>query len=155
MSEPADDPGPEPVAAAEIAEVKLPRAKALRTEERTLDITPKHTEELPATPQRERRILSTAWIEAPLSLHELGREIGWDEVTYLRRIGTRWLLWRAGPAVDAMARYGAIDLRADNRLLTFDLRADGGGRGVGADGETYERFRTWKESLRDADTHDQ
>jgi hypothetical protein len=33
---------------------------------------------------------------------------------------------------------------------TFRLRPDGSGEGVGADGRTHERFRTWKEALRDA-----
>ena len=124
--------------------------KSLRVEERPLDATPRSTAELPPTPQRDRRIRSTSWTEAPTVLHALGADLGWDEVLYLRAIGGRWLLWRAGPAVDAESRYGAIDLANDRALLTFDLHADGSGSGVGADGQRYDRFRTWKESLRDA-----
>lgn len=124
--------------------------RPLRVEERPLDATLRSTDELPPTPQRDRRIPSTAWIQAPDALHELGADIGWPEVIYLRMIGTRWLLFRAGPAVDANARYGAIDLMNFPKLLTFDLGPDGNGTGIGADAKTHDRFRTWKESLRDA-----
>jgi hypothetical protein len=124
--------------------------RPLRVEERPLDATPRSTDELPPTPQRDRRIPSTAWIQAPDALHELGADIGWPEVIYLRMIGSRWLLFRAGPAVDANARYGAVDLMNFPKLLTFDLGPDGNGTGVGAEGKLHDRFRTWKESLRDA-----
>jgi hypothetical protein len=30
---------------------------------------------------------------------------------------------------------------------TFRLQPDGSGKGVGADGRTHARFRTWKEAL--------
>ena len=33
---------------------------------------------------------------------------------------------------------------------TFRLFPDGSGVGEGPDGRTHERFRTWKEALRDA-----
>ena len=76
----------------------------------------------------------------------MGDDIGRPLVAYKRRIGD-WLLWRAGPASRADARYMA--LRADDldRRLTFRLFPDGRGEGVGADGRTHTRFRTWKESL--------
>ena len=50
----------------------------------------------------------------------------------------------------ADARYMAIDADDLTRSYTFRLFADGHGDGIGADGTTHARFRTWKESLRDA-----
>jgi hypothetical protein len=122
---------------------------SIRTEERTLDTTPRTTAELPATPQRDRRIESGSWTTAPSALHTLGADINQPAVIYLRRLGERWSLWRAGPAIDAHSRYAAIDLTDETTMFTFSLEPDGTGSGVGPDGVTYERFRTWKESLRD------
>ncbi len=103
-----------------------------------------HTADLPDTPQREYRIPAHAWVEAPEVLLRLGDEIG-AAVEYKRRIG-RWLLWRAGPPVGE-ARYLAVapDLAEHHR---FDLHGKRG-TGTGPDGTRHERFRTWKESLRD------
>ena len=70
-------------------------------------------------------------------------------MAYKRRIG-RYLLWRAGPAVHADARYMALASDDLDERYTFRLFADGSGNGVGADGVSHTRFRTWKESLRDA-----
>jgi hypothetical protein len=70
-------------------------------------------------------------------------------VAYKRRIG-HWLLWRAGPASKADARYAAVDATDLARVFTFRLFADGTGEGVGPDGATHPRFRAWKEALRDA-----
>lgn len=89
------------------------------------------------------------WVDAPPDLIELGADFGVSLVAYKRRIG-QFLLWRAGPAMGADARYAAIDATDPARSYTFRLRADGTGEGVGADGVVYERFRSWKESLRDA-----
>jgi len=50
----------------------------------------------------------------------------------------------------ADARYMALAADDLSRRYTFRLFADGSGSGVGADGATHSRFRTWKESLRDA-----
>ena len=108
-----------------------------------------HTVDLPATPTRDFLIPATRWIEAPESLRTLGSEFGVDLVAYKRRIG-RWLLWRAGPAVGADARYMAVDADDPSHAFTFRLFADGTGEGVGPDGVTHARFRSWKESLRDA-----
>lgn len=105
--------------------------------------------DLPPTPQRDRNIPARAWIEAPDALVHLGDDIGGVEAQYKRRIG-RWLLWRSGPATGADARYLAVDADDLSRSFTFRLFPDGSGSGDGPDGETYERFRTWKESLRDA-----
>lgn len=107
------------------------------------------TEELPDLPTRDRTIVATAWREAPVELLALGADLGHEQVDYKRRIGP-WLLWRSGPATKAAARYMA--LRADRRedQYTFTLRPDGTGEGLGPDGVRYERFREWKESLRDA-----
>ena len=118
-------------------------------DERPIDPTPVHTVELPATPQRDRNIPARAWVEAPVALLTLGDDIDQPLVAYKRRIG-RWLLWRAGPAVKADARYMAIDADDLTRHCTFRLFADGHGEGRRPDGARYERFRSWKEALRDA-----
>lgn len=117
-------------------------------EDRPIDPTPLHTAELPATPQRDRTIPATAWLEAPPSLLELGRDLGHSLVAYKRRIGP-WLLWRAGPASKGDARYAA--LAADDPAIgfTFRLHPAGDGEGMGPDGAVHHRFRTWKEALRD------
>jgi hypothetical protein len=108
-----------------------------------------HTAELPPLPQRDFLIPATRWIEAPPELRALGDDLGIELVAYKRRIG-RFLLWRAGPAVKAHARYMAIAADDLAERYTFELVPDGSGQGVGADGVTHARFRTWKESLRDA-----
>ena len=108
-----------------------------------------HTADLPPTPTRDHSIWATQWVEVTPELLQLGDDIGIESSMYKRRIG-RFLLWRAGPAVDADARYLAIDAGALSVSYSFRLYPDGTGSGVGADGETHQRFRTWKESLRDA-----
>ena len=77
-----------------------------------------------------------------------GEDIGSPVATYKRRIG-RWLLWRAGPARRADARYVAID--ADDLTTSFEFRLlpDGTGHGTGPGGTRHDRFRAWKEDLRD------
>lgn len=104
-----------------------------------------HTDELPDLPQRDSRIVASRWIEAPAGIRSLGEDFG-EEAGYVRRIG-RYLLWRAGPAVHADARYGAVCFDDLTVLLTFRLLPDGRGEGVGADGESHTRLRTWKQSL--------
>jgi hypothetical protein len=108
-----------------------------------------HTADLPPLPQRDSLIPAERWVEAPAELRDLGADIGVTLVAYKRRIG-RFLLWRAGPAVGADARYMALDSEDLAHRYTFRLTPDGDGSGVGADGATHSRFRTWKESLRDA-----
>ncbi|MEX0663568.1 MAG: hypothetical protein WD598_02210 [Acidimicrobiia bacterium] len=108
-----------------------------------------HTDELPATPQRDFLIPAERWVEAPAELCTLGADLGIELVAYKRRI-KGFLLWRAGPAVDADARYMAVDADDFGRQYVFRLFADGTGEGAGPDGVTHTRFRTWKESLRDA-----
>ena len=117
-------------------------------EDRPIDPTPVHTVDLPATPQRDRTIPATAWIEAPAALLDLGRDIGHELVAYKRRIGP-WLLWRAGPAVKGNARYAAIAADDLREQFTFRLHPSGDGEGVGPDGVEHTRFRAWKEALRD------
>jgi hypothetical protein len=107
------------------------------------------TEELPATPQRDFLIPAERWLEAPERVRTLGADFGVALVAYKRRIG-RFLLWRAGPASGADARYGALASDDPTECYTFRLHPDGTGEGVGADGRRHQRFRTWKESLRDA-----
>jgi hypothetical protein len=106
------------------------------------------TAELPATPQRFFLIPAERWIEAPPELRDLGADIGVELVAYKRRIG-RYLLWRAGPAAGADARYMAIAADDPNERWTFRLFPDGSGQGD-APGGSHTRFRSWKEDLRDA-----
>ena len=123
-------------------------ADALPADERPVDPTPVHTDDLPPTPTRDRNIPASAWVEAPEALLRLGDDIGGREAMYKRRIGP-WLLWRAGTASKADSRYLAV--RADDLgvVHTFRLFPDGSGEGVGPAGEHHARFRTWKEALRD------
>ena len=109
------------------------------------------TAELPATPQRDFLIPAERWIEAPEELRTLGADLGIDLVAYKRRIN-RYLLWRAGPAYKADARYMAIASDDLAERWTFRLNPDGEGEGLGPDGRMHKKFRLWKESLRDA-TH--
>jgi hypothetical protein len=124
---------------------------ALPYNERPYDAAPIHTEDLPATPQRDRNIPAAAWVEAPSELLHLGDDIAVDaaHTDYKRRID-RWLLWRAGPATGADARYMAIAADDLRRQHTFRLFSDGTGEGIGPSGKTHERFRTWKEDLKGA-----
>lgn len=107
-----------------------------------------HTADLPPTPQRDRNIPAEAWVEAPERLLRSGDDIGSPAINYKRRIGP-WLLWRAGPAKGADARYVAIDADDLGRSYEFRLFPDGTGDGRGPTAE-HSRFRTWKEDLRDA-----
>lgn len=106
------------------------------------------TSELPATPQRYFLIPAERWVEAPPELLALGADFGIDLVAYKRRIG-RYLLWRAGPAAGADARYMAIAADDTSEQWTFRLFPDGSGEGE-APGGAHTRFRSWKEDLRDA-----
>lgn len=108
-----------------------------------------HTEDLPPLPQRDSLIPATRWVEAPAALRALGADFGVDLVAYKRRIG-RFLLWRAGPASRADARYMALASDDLAERYSFRLYPDGRGEGLGADGVDHTRLRTWKESLRDA-----
>jgi hypothetical protein len=108
-----------------------------------------HTDELPPLPQRDRLIPATRWLEAPTELLALGDDIGHPVIAYKRRIG-RYLLWRAGPAVTADARYMALAADDLSERYTFRLWPDGRGEGRGPDGIMHARFRAWKEALRDA-----
>jgi hypothetical protein len=123
---------------------------ALRYDERPYDETPIHTADLPATPVRDRNIPASAWVEAPADLLALGDDLpGRPVADYKRRIGP-WLLWRAGPASGADARYWVA--RADDLAVsyTFRLLPSGDGDGEGPSGTRHTRFRSWKEDLRDA-----
>ena len=122
---------------------------ALPYDQRPTDDTPVHTIDLPATPQRDRNIPATAWVEAPAALLGLGADFDGPVADYKRRIG-RWFLWRAGPASRADARYIAIAADDLATAYTFRLYPDGDGEGVGPSGATHTRFRAWKEDLRDA-----
>ena len=122
---------------------------ALPYDQRPSDETPVHTDDLPATPTRDRNIPARAWVEAPPDLLELGADLeGRPEADYKRRI-RRWLLWRAGPATGGHARYLAVSADDLTDVATFRLYPDGSGDGTGPSGERHTRFRTWKEDLRD------
>jgi hypothetical protein len=118
----------------------------MKADDRPVDSTPLHTDDLPATPVRDRNIPASAWIEAPLELLRLGEDIAQPLVTYKRRIG-RWLLWRAGPATHADARYLALDANDPTVRHAFRLYPDGSGDGTGPSGRSHTRFRSWKEDL--------
>ena len=124
---------------------------ALRYDERPYDDTPIHTADLPLTPVRDRNIPASAWVEAPESLRRLGDDLrGTPMADYKRRIGP-WLLWRAGPAAGADARYWVARIDDLASTYTFRLYPSGEGSGVGPSGATHTRFRAWKEDLRDAE----
>lgn len=119
----------------------------MRYDERPLDDTPLHTEDLPPTPVRDRNIPATAWVEAPPELLHAGADLPATPVAeYKRRIGP-WLLWRAGPATGGDARYLAVDSGDLTRQHTFRLFPDGSGDGTGPSGSRHARFRAWKEDL--------
>jgi len=122
---------------------------ATPAEERTPTTRDWHTDDLPPTPQRDFLIPAERWIEAPPELRALGDDLGITLVAYKRRIG-RWLLWRAGPATGADARYMVVAADDPDVRFTFRMFPDGTGEGAGPDGETHRRFRAWKEALRDA-----
>lgn len=122
----------------------------MRYDERPTDHTPVHTADLPPTPIRDRNIPATAWIEAPDSLLTLGDDLPDRPVAeFKRRIGP-WILWRAGPAKHAHARYWAAH-DANGSQYTLRLDPDGAASGVGPSGVSHARFRSWKEDLRDAE----
>lgn len=121
---------------------------ALPFDERPLDSTPVHTEALPDTPQRDRRIPAGAWLEAPAELLRLGEDFGGREAGYIRRIHG-WLLWRSGPPSGGDARYLAVAADEPSVQHAFRLLADGSGHGAGPSGTVHDRFRAWKEDLRD------
>jgi hypothetical protein len=121
----------------------------VRYDERPVDDTALHTEELPPTPVRDRNIPATAWIEAPGTVLHAGDDLPNRPLAdYKRRIGP-WLLWRAGPATGADARYVAVKADELDVHHVFRLFPDGSGEGEGPSGTTHTRFRTWKEDLRD------
>ena len=107
-----------------------------------------HTDSLPDTPQRDRRIPATAWREAPAELLCLGRDFGGREAGYIRRIHG-WLLWRSGPPTGGDACYLAVAADAVSVQHAFRLFPDGSGQGTGPSGTAHDRFRAWKEDLRD------
>lgn len=121
----------------------------MRYDERPLDTTPLHTDDLPATPVRDRNIPATAWVEAPEDLRSLGADLpGTPAAEYKRRIGP-WLLWRAGPASGGDARYWAGLAEDPSTAYTLRLHSDGRADGTGPSGTAHTRFRAWKEDLRD------
>ncbi len=125
------------------------RSAARRYDERPTDDTPVHTADLPPTPIRDRNIPATAWLEAPDGLLTLGDDLPDRPVAkYKRRVGP-WILWRAGPATKAHARYWAAHEGDLSEAFTIHLRPDGSAEGVGPSGTVHRRFRTWKEDLRD------
>lgn len=121
---------------------------ALPFDERPVDATPVHTADLPQTPQRDRRIPARAWVEAPPELLSLGDDFGGGEAGFIRTIHG-WLLWRVGPPSHGDACYLAVAGDATSVQHRFRLHPDGAGEGAGPSGVVHERFRAWKEDLRD------
>jgi hypothetical protein len=120
-------------------------------DQRPVDDTPVHTDELPPTPVRDRNIPATAWVEAPEGLPTLGDDLpGRPVAEYKRRIGP-WILWRAGPASKGDARYWAAHQDDLERAYVLRLFPDGSAEGTGPSGAVHDRFRSWKEDLRDAE----
>jgi len=119
----------------------------MRYDQRPIDDSPIHTAELPLTPVRDRNIVATAWVEAPAALKRLGKDLPGEPVAeYKRRLGP-WLLWRAGPAADADARYFACHCDELAEQFTFRLFPAGDGDGLGPSGTRHSRFRDWKQDL--------
>ena len=137
-----------PAAVALEMELITPRTSppALPADQRPFDNTPVHTADLPPTPTRDRNIAAEAWIEAPAQLLAAGDDIGGVRIAYKRRLGP-WLLWRAGPARGADARYVAVHCDDLTRVVTFCLFANGTGDGSGPSGAHHTRFRSWKQDL--------
>jgi hypothetical protein len=123
--------------------------RPLRYDERPDDDTPVTTEQLPATPTRDRNITAEAWLAAPASLLALGDDLPDRPVAHYKRRIAGWLLWRAGPASGGDARYWAARPGALDEPVTFRLFPSGDGDGRGPDGSRHSRFRSWKESLLD------
>ena len=122
----------------------------MRYDERPIDETPVHTDALPPTPVRDRNVPATAWLEAPDSLLGLGDDLPDRPIAeYKRRIGP-WLLWRSGPAKGGDARYWAARVDRLDEPVTLRLFVDGTADGVGPSGTRHDRFRAWKEDLRDS-----
>ncbi len=120
-------------------------------DQRPTDDTPVHTADLPPTPIRDRNIPATAWVEAPEGLRTLGDDLpGRPVAEYKRRIGP-WILWRAGPASKGDARYWAAHQDDLTHAFTLRLFPDGSAEGAGPSGTVHDRFRSWKEDLRDDD----
>ena len=123
----------------------------MRYDERPTDATPIDTADLPLTPVRDRNIPAGAWVSAPDRLLSLGEDLpDAPEAEYKRRIGP-WLLWRAGPATGAEARYWVCHVADLELQFELDLHADGSAEGVGPSGVQHHRFRDWKVDLRDHD----
>ena len=122
-------------------------ATVLPADERPFDHTPVDTGDLPATPTRDRNIGATAWRQAPERLLTLGDDLEVGEAAYKRQLHG-WFLWRAGPA-RGPARYMAIAMDDLDRSVEFELFGDKSGHGIGPSGAAHERFRTWKEDIRD------
>ncbi len=121
----------------------------MRYDERPTDPTPIRTVDLPDTPVRDRNIPASAWVEAPARLRHLGADLpDSPEAEYKRRIGP-WLLWRAGPASDAEARYWVCHVDDHDLQFELDLHPDGSADGVGPSSARHHRFRDWKIDLRD------
>lgn len=119
----------------------------MRYDQRPADHTRVDTADLPPTPVRDRNIPATAWVQAPAELLGLGADLdGAPVAEYKRRIGP-WLLWRAGPASDADARYFACHGDDLTRQHTLRLYPDGSADGVGPSGTHHTRFREWKKDL--------
>ncbi len=120
---------------------------SIPADDRPFDLSPVTTDDLPATPVRDRNIAAVAWDQAPAELLRLGDDlgIGADRIAYKRRIGD-WLLWRAGPT-RGPARWMALHSQDLSRRFTFFIDGNKNDSGIGPSGQSHARFRSWKEDL--------
>ena len=123
--------------------------RAIPADERPFDHTPISLSDLPDTPTRDRNIAASAWTEAPETLLALGAKLaGSPEAAFKRRM-VGWLLWRAGPS-RGPCRYLAINPGDLEDCYFYELGSNEAEGGAGPDGQWHQRFRAWKESLRDS-----
>ena len=121
---------------------------ALRYDQRPPDHTPIHTEDLPATPTRDRNIVASAWIEAPAELLTLGsptcptnRKASTSAGSVIGCCGVPGRQPVATPAT------GPVAPMISTVQHTFRLYPDATGDGTGPSGQRHTKFRPWKEDL--------
>jgi hypothetical protein len=113
-------------------------------EERPIDTTLVHTVGLPPTPQRDRNIPATAWVEAPAELLALGVDI--DQPSSRTSAASAAGCSGAQARGEGRTRYMAIDAD-DLAALHVPPVPDGHGEGTGPT-RRLRAFRTWKEAAR-------
>ena len=103
-------------------------------------------------PTRDRTISVRAWVEAPPAIRSLDAGLPPGPIGYVRRIGP-WLLWKAGPLEGPDARYAAVAADDLTQVHTCEIHHDRTASGHGPSGAHHDRFRSWKEDVRDHPPH--